>query len=739
MSKAAIAPLLLGLVSPALASASGADAAEQSEVALDTIVVVASRVAEPLAQVVASVAVIEREEIERRLDQDIGDLVRYLPGVRVDSDPNRFGRQGFAIRGLGGNRVRVEIDGVPLPDAFAVGQFASAGRDLVDLEAVQRVEILRGPASTLYGSDALAGIVAFRSRDPADLLARSPDAQAWGLRLAYAGRDLSRLAGASWAGESEGGWQAMLLAARREGSETRNRAWREIDAPNPAEYARDALLGKLVRDAGGFGRWSVVLDASRSQQDTAVRSQHFAPGRFATTYRLDAEDAARRTRLSAQGEWEQPLAWLDRLELLVYGQDSRVRQDSFQYRLPDRATPFESLRERRFAFEQAERGLDLVGVAQGDWLGAAHRHVFGIEIEHTRYEGLRDGVEVNLASGASSNVILGERFPVRDFPHSSARRIAAFWQDEIGVGRFALLPGLRWERYRLDASPDAIFREDYPDIATVDIGETSLTPKLGLRWSVSERASLFLQHARGFRAPPFSDVNIGLFLPSFNYEVRPNPDLRAETSRGLEAGLRWQGQALQGTLSAFDNRYRDLIESRANLGVDPDSGALVFQSVNRDRARIRGIEAEFALELGALREGLDGWSLRGAASAVRGEDTARDRPLNSIDPESATLGLRYESLQGDYGGELVAQGVRGKRRIDASAGALFAPPGYASFDLLVWLEPRRGMRVNLGLFNLLDRRSWDWGSVRGLAADAPNAGFYTRPGRSLAASLQLDW
>lgn len=68
-------------------------------------------------------------------------------------------------------RVAVELDGVPLGDGFSVGSFSRAGRNLVDPELLERVEFLRGPASSLYGSDALAGVVAMRTRDPGDLLA----------------------------------------------------------------------------------------------------------------------------------------------------------------------------------------------------------------------------------------------------------------------------------------------------------------------------------------------------------------------------------------------------------------------------------------------------------------------------------------------------------------------------------------------------------------------------------------
>ena len=148
------------------------EAAEAPIRTLDSVVVVASRAAEPLSQVVASVAQVDREQLDRYLVRDPDSLVRYVPGVAVTSDPDRFGARGFGIRGLEGNRVRILVDGIPLADSYSVGQFSSAGRDLVDLEAIERVEIQRGPASTLYGSDALAGVVAFRTLDPEDLLAR---------------------------------------------------------------------------------------------------------------------------------------------------------------------------------------------------------------------------------------------------------------------------------------------------------------------------------------------------------------------------------------------------------------------------------------------------------------------------------------------------------------------------------------------------------------------------------------
>ena len=74
------------------------------------------------------------------------------------------------MHGLGGNRVLVETDGVPAAKTFAVGNFSNTGRQFADLVIVDRIEVLRGPASALYGSDAIAGVVAITTLDPSDLL-----------------------------------------------------------------------------------------------------------------------------------------------------------------------------------------------------------------------------------------------------------------------------------------------------------------------------------------------------------------------------------------------------------------------------------------------------------------------------------------------------------------------------------------------------------------------------------------
>ena len=293
-----------------------------------------------------------------------------------------------------------------------------------------------------------------------------------------------------------------------ESAETENAS--STHPANPLDGRHAGALAKLTWDGGAAGRWTATFDHGEGRARTDVRSLRFGPGRFATTTDLRGDDRQQRDRISLGATWAPARGWLDRAELLLYTQRSDVRQDTAQTRLADRTTRFPSLRLRRFELAQDNRGLEWLGEARSDDdARVRHRQVFGVSLDRTDYTGLRDGSETNLTTGAVSHVVLGERFPVRDFPNSVARRSGVFWQDEIGIGeRFAVIPGLRWERYDLDARPDAVFSEDYPNVRVADIRRDAWTPKLGLRWQAGEHATWFAQYARGFRAPPFGDVTV---------------------------------------------------------------------------------------------------------------------------------------------------------------------------------------------------------------------------------------
>src|SRR5690606_3582298 len=170
--------LSIGAILSGAASAQNAPATEPAEepAEFDRVVVTATRTARAIADVPNTVDVIGRERMDELLVRDLKDLFHFEPGVTVTGSYGRFGIRDIRIRGLGGNRVRILTDGVPVSDAFEIGNFSNANRNFVDLDPLKRVEVVRGPSSALYGSDALGGVVAFVTRDPADYLAPGEDA-----------------------------------------------------------------------------------------------------------------------------------------------------------------------------------------------------------------------------------------------------------------------------------------------------------------------------------------------------------------------------------------------------------------------------------------------------------------------------------------------------------------------------------------------------------------------------------
>ncbi len=723
---------LIGLVAAVFAATGGAVAATTTQ-DLETVTVYARRVV-PVTSIAATVSVIPQESIERALVADMKQLVRYEPGLSVRNDPFRFGTDTFSVRGIGGNRVAVEVDGTPVAGGVAVGSFSDSGRSFVDPAFLQRVEVLRGPASSMYGSDAIGGVVAMTTIDPQSLLGAGRDT---GLRASsgLTGVDDGWNAAATGA-LRYGEWSGMLGYVRREGNEAATAA--DVE-PNPRDYRSDAWLAKLDFAAMPGGPLALVLESGAVRQQTSIDAfLGLAGTRFVNTTLLEGDDRSDRYRLGASQRLAGGRAF-DNATWRLYLQGTETRQDTCEQRraVPPRTPPVAI--ERGFRLEDQTSGAEFEAVRGFAAGSTRHTLVYGIEAATSRIEERRDGLQTDLVTGATTSVVLGESFPLRDFPITDVDRAGVFVQDEITLADsgWVLIPALRFDYYRLDSRPDALYREDNPTSPAVDLDDHALAPKLGVTRTIGAALTMFAQYAHGFRAPPPEELNIGLELPLLNVRAIANPDLRPETSDGYELGLRWNSAAASVTTSVYYTDYQDFIESKVNLGRDPATGVTLFQSQNVASARIYGAELTATGRLGDWMPRLKGWTARLSAAWARGDDLDRDEPLNSVDPASAVLGLGYESASRRWGGELVTTAVAAKSAVDDSRADLYEPDGYVTLDLLARYDFGNGLRLNAALFNLADAEYIEWTDVRGRIAADPLLPYYTRPGRN--ASVTLHW
>jgi hemoglobin/transferrin/lactoferrin receptor protein len=717
----------------ALGATGAADGAPSNPAELETVTVYARRIV-PVSSVAAMVSVIDREAIERALVTDVKQLVRYEPGLAVRSDPFRFGTDTISVRGVGGNRVAIEVDGVPASGGFAVGNFADSGRSFVDPAFLERVEVLRGPASSLYGSDAIGGVVAMTTVMPESLLDGGRD---FGVRVAsgYTGVDDGWNV-ATLGGARRGETSALFGYSYREGHEPDTAA--DVE-PNPRDYRSDSLLAKVEFGAMPGGPMLVTAEASRVQQQTSVDAWvGLAGSRFVNTTVLEGDDEQERIRASVSQRLSATRAF-DSADWRVYLQGTETRQDTYEQRraVPPRTPPVAI--ERGFRLEDSTLGAEFTAVQAFGAGRVEHTVVYGVELADSRIEERRDGQQTDLNTGAVTSVILGENFPLRDFPITDVTRAGMFVQDEMQLGRsgWTLIPALRVDYYQLDPRADQMYREDNPRTPAVGLDDTTLAPKFGVTRDLGNGLTVFAQYARGFRAPPPEDLNIGLELPLLNIKAIPNPDLQPETSDGYELGMRLNRGAGGFAASAYYTDYQDFIESKVNLGRDPVTGVTLFQSQNVADARIYGTELTANARLGDWWPQLEGWGARLSAAWSVGENRVNGEPLNSVDPASGVLSLGYEAKSGRWGGELVTTAVTAKDAVDDSRADLYETDGYVTLDLLARYQFGSGLRLNAGIFNLTDADYIEWVDVRGRIAGDPLIPYYTRPGRSV--SLTLHW
>ena len=689
-----------------------ADGAEQLDgqpdrETMDQIVVVASKVERSIRDVAANVTVLSRDSLDMEIANSMADALRYVPGIDYEGAGTRFGTEGVNVRGIGGNRVALLVDGVPLSDQFDIGGFSNATRDFVNAGFAWRIEVLHGPASALYGSAAIGGVVALRTPDPADLAGVNTQGGSLAANWRAADASLNGTGLHAFSGDSVG---FLMGVGFRDGEEFDAAA--APDSLDDRDYERRSALIKLVLDDASGNSWKLGYYHQDSDVRSSLRSM-LGSGRFRSTTALEGDDRYRMDMLSAEYHFGDDGGWMDSGLIRGYYQLADVEQHTLDER--GRAARPVSI-DRLFSFEQRLTGVEVN--LQKEFVGdvVSHRLGFGLEYRERRTEEYRDGLETGIEDGRQTKVLLGEVFPLRDFPLSKSRDWGAYLEDTVSWADWTLIAALRVDRYDLDPIDDPMFREDYPFAEPVSLSESEPSPKLGLVYRAAPEIDVYLQYSHGFRAPPYEDANIGLDVPVFNYRAIPNPDLRSESSDGVDVGIRWQGSDSSAHLSLFRTEYEDFIESKVRIGVDPQSGRLLVQSQNIQAAVIEGVEAAWSLSFGRLVEGL---TFDGSVYWARGENRESGEYLNSVGPSQAVLGINWSSFDRKWLARLRGTFTDGWSHRDESGGELFEPPGYAVLDLFVTRRMNDRWTVRAGVLNLTDREYWAWSDVRGLAPDDP--------------------
>jgi hemoglobin/transferrin/lactoferrin receptor protein len=710
------------------------------------ITVTATRAPVAIEDAPATVTVIDAERLADELATDVRDIVRFEPGISVRRAPARFGaalgstgragNEDFNIRGIGGNRVLIQVDGIRSPQGFSFGAQDVGRGNATDVGLIKSVEILRGPASALYGSDGLSGVVSFTTSDPVDFIAGG-NAVGGFARAQYSSADAEFSETIAIAGQT-GDFSAMLAYSRRDFKELDNQGTNDVEGserttPNPQDGQSDAFLGKLVWNSGGH-RVRLTGEYLKREVSSNVLSGlgpvFLFPGPPSWIVdSLTAEDSTERVRASIDWTYETEedgVGLIDYAHVAAYWQDGEDVQFASEGRIATGATPRPD-RERLNTFNNRVYGV--AADFRSSFTTGSIRHIitYGGDYSITRQDGLRDGVVPPT----------GEFFPSRAFPVTDFSLGGFFIGNamEFADGIFTLYPALRFDFYDLNPEEDPLL----PGFVPTGQDGSRISPKVGAVWKLGGNVRLFGNYARGFRAPTPSQVNNFFENLAFGYTSAPNPDLDPETSESFEAGIRYNANGIDLGLTAFSANYDDFISQEVIGGSFTPADPAVFQFINLNSVDVYGIEAR------ASYEAENGFRARFAIAfadgTVQAPDTT-DISLSTIDPLNAVLGVGYRDPGNRFGGEIIiSYNVRkeANETIGVCNEVCFRPDESAIIDATAFYRITDNFTIRAGIFNITDKKYALWSDVRGLSASSSITDAFTQPGRNASISISASF
>ncbi|MBN1418490.1 MAG: TonB-dependent receptor [Planctomycetes bacterium] len=697
-----------GLAEPAALEEPPAGAEAEVPIAdLGEIVVTPSRAPRSALEIPQATSVIDGDALDRRMPQATPDALRSEVGIAVQ----KTGQGGGSpiVRGRTGKSVLLLLDG----QRFNNATFRRNHQYLntIDIGAVDRIEIVRGPASVLYGSDAMGGAINVITRR------RGITGEDGG-----AGRLLSQFRSANLGFLGHAGGEAEI----RGFGATAGFTYKDLgdlragDHGNPA----GAVDRHGLQHPSGYAEHDLSFSLNRRLSDADEVDLFVLYGRQEDVPRCDRliPNAKRPSPPDLEREYDpQVTRWL-----------------ALRYRRDDAASALESARvtaslnmpeegRRRIAAsdpatrirERDELTIPGLSAHLGFRIHPRHLVTFGSEAYVEMIDSKREMVDI--ATGAKT------RDPNGRYPDGARyESYGIFVQDEWEIASgLHWLNGVRYSACRVafdldglqvgPAGPFGRSSETYDDV----------TFSTGLSTRVTERTSVYGSIARGFRAPNLDDLaTLGDFASG---DRIPNVDLEPESVWAFELGAKHRGRRMRGGSAAAVALYEDLLD---NAFAFSQGGVDYFRIDNVSRAILYSLEGWLEVDVIEAAERMPAHTVFASAFWNYGHDRTDGEPMSSIPPAQGIAGYRLASPAGGWFAEVSARGALSQSRLSAADREdpripIGGTPAWWTLDIRGGIDLAEGLRLSPAVENILDRRY----RVHGSGIDAPG----------VDAVIRLDW
>lgn len=688
----------------------------------EKVTVTATRAETWAADTPVPVSVVERQEIERRALNTVGDLFRDLPGVSTANEGPFQVRP--RIRGLESNRVLVLVDGERLNHTRTSTANSGIEIGLVDVDQVERVEVARGSGSVLYGTDALAGTINIITRD-------TPARRESGFRL-----------GGGFNGFFSSNETGRRSSAYLTGAGSRF-AFRVAQMLDRFDNYHSGAVPQADGDQDASDRATEILNSQYHGSNTQLVGRFFINDVQSIKVAYERRRAANigvpgvigvftaffptsnRDKIRARYEGQNRLPKLARFSFSTFYQ-KQDRTFSNVVNVPAAPPVFPG----SFQFSETNTHTLTAGVdAQSSWTLGRHNVLtagFSYTRDRNRDSRFVERLSPNFRTNPPSLTRSTDRS--QSVPDATFTNFAFFAQDEYEVTRkFRLIGGLRLDRFNINSERTPGF--DLPSFLTpsqiedlnltgldtgLQVRDTAISGEAGIVYQPLESLSLTARVGRSFREPNLFERFFTDFGSAAGFVVG-NPALKPESGVNLDTGVALRTSRLRGAFTYFNNTYTNFLTSQ--LAIDRNGAPLtvsqgpgrppiqVFRTVNTGRTRIQGVEAEFETSLRVAQTLLTPF---GNLSYLRGDDLQRGLPLDFITPLKTVVGLRWQDRGQRLWLEWTTRLVNGQDRLSpqflqANEGI---EPGFVTHSLRGGYNFRRErytLGFNAGVDNLLNR------------------------------------
>lgn len=683
---------------------------------LPELVITASRHEQPALESPRAITIVDEEELRRSLVGVAVDALALEPGVWVEHRTATTGDP--VIRGLSGSNLLALIDGNTLSTFWGEGGFA--GDDLygkVDPWSLERIEVIRGPASVLYGSNALGGVIDFITRKP-------PVDFTDGERV--------------WGGELRGNFATNGGVVRERAdlwAANRVVRWRlGGDLGDWGDYRNGE--GDLLVPTGGHERnldWNsefrlsdeewLVFDVQRVHREPVYR--YYRPTQWNANDRLGVNLEFHST--SGGPTW-------DHAFLRLYHQDKRDQ------RFWDDGTRGEASWDTWTSDLQAELAF------------GAHELTYGLAFHLDRGESPDDEQFTSYPPDGSG--------PIKPAPDSEWWNFGAFVQDQWALSdQWDLLAAARYDHFLFRTEPDAAYQPppgSPPEVDDLRSTEGAATGGLALTRWMTDEWNVYASWFRGFRqfAP-----NFGIRKHGWGVLV-PNGLLEPVTADSFELGSKVESETLRAEAvlyrTDFDH-FQDIVAGTwqgspfydfdGDGDLEPDER--VYRTSADGKAWVHGVELAASVRLDRWVRGdwADDFRVGGNFMWNRGEDETNGVPLRHTVPMRGVATVLWEPVNSPHRPyfEMDVEMVDAFTRIDPERlksdvgyrrdpqdpnSPLIRPwglPGYTLVHLRAGAELRENVRLYLAVYNL--------GDVQYRAAHSRADGI----GRNVVLGLEVDF